>query len=74
MQKVMRRTAAAIFGLGFIFLGIEPLVTPPWDRIIHSWWLFPLPIPYLGNIFCCLVGLFLITYAILGPRVIGEDE
>jgi len=73
-MSIIRRTAALIFGVGFILLGVEPLVTPPWGHFIHSWWLFPLPIPYIGNIFWGIVGLTLIAYTLVGPSILKDNE
>jgi len=66
IEAILRVIVLIPLGLGFIFLGIEPLIIPPWGRLIHSWWLFPIPIPYLGNIFWCIVGLALIAYGTSG--------
>ena len=72
VELILRRMVALTFGLLFIFLGLEPIVTPPWEPYIHTgiwfWFLFPLPIPYLGNLFWFLVGVGLLIYMVVGDN------
>ena len=64
--KVAGRVTIFLLGLALLFLGIEPLVTPPWGHFIW-FWTFPfIPIPYLGNVFWAIWGVAFMFHALFG--------